>query len=494
MEWCKKSLGWWTVSGLLLGIGFVFPLLWTLGFIGGGIFIWRSVDDSSRLALIGGWWAWTLKYALANIHIFTTYPIEWLTVKISAPTQWLLIGLYWSTTALWLGVGGVVVVMAVWLYRKSFQEIAAYWIGILLLPAWVLGEVVGSLVFSLALHGPGGSVNAAYSLGYSGYLLGEHGVLVQVARFGGVYSLGALFIVLATGVYLFRQRRGVVIGVLSVLSVSSVLYTVAAPDVVGQTRSVGVVDTAFDRGALDTVAGDEVVAQELAKAVSAALASELDYLLLPEGANYLQHEEFVQQGVLRFKRNFPGAQTVLIDSGSTRYGEQSVLEAVVVDSLANQSEVVHKRYLVPQGEFMPTMYAALIRALGSKSFLQYVESRIKMEVGPRINQRVLSERMPGILFCFESVSPTGVRTILNEKPVLPFVAHPISHRWFHEPVTWWHQMDTMLRVQALWNNVYIVSAGNYAVGKTYAPNGAVVPMETVATGEGWVVKRVQLPK
>jgi apolipoprotein N-acyltransferase len=243
-----------------------------------------------------------------------------------------------------------------------------------------------------------------------------------------------------------------------------------------------------------TEEGKAEVRQRLNQAVDTALQQNPDFLILPEGANYLQHEKPLNQAVRQFQQNYPETKTILIDSGSAAYGKDTVVEAVVVDPLREKGEVVHKRYLVPQGEFMPTVYTIALRFLGSESMVSYVKSKIALTVGPQTNQSVLDDRAPGILLCFESMSPLGVRTILNEKPIVPFIAHPISHQWFHEPVIWWHDVDVVLRVQALWNRVYIVSAGNHVAGKTYAPNGSIVSMDTVAVGDDWEIKQVQLPR
>jgi apolipoprotein N-acyltransferase len=104
----------------------------------------------------------------------------------------------------------------------------------------------------------------------------------------------------------------------------------------------------------------------------------------------------------------------------------------------------------------------------------------------------LSQEYPGLLFCFEGISPTGVRQILEEREDTPFIAHPISHAWFHEPEEVWHQLDAALKVQAVWNDMTIASAGRHAKSKVYFPDGSIVVPEPVASGHYWEVSLVEI--
>jgi hypothetical protein len=75
---------------------------------------------------------------------------------------------------------------------------------------------------------------------------------------------------------------------------------------------------------------------------------------------------------------------------------------------------------------------------------------------------------------------------------VPFIAHPISYAWFHDPVSMRHQYDSMLKIQAIWNQVSIVSAGNMVNGVMYTPQGEIIKPRVAAEGEGWQVSLVSL--
>ncbi len=87
----------------------------------------------------------------------------------------------------------------------------------------------------------------------------------------------------------------------------------------------------------------------------------------------------------------------------------------------------------------------------------------------------------------------GVRSLMNERESVPFIAHPVSHIWFHQPRSFWSQLDTALRVQAIWNQVYIASAGNHAPSKLFTPQGKIVMPQKIASGEFWEVGTVEIP-
>jgi len=77
---------------------------------------------------------------------------------------------------------------------------------------------------------------------------------------------------------------------------------------------------------------------------------------------------------------------------------------------------------------------------------------------------------------------------------MPFVAHIISHAWFHNPKSLWAQQDEMLKVQAVWANTHIVAAANKAVSKVYTPEGDVYVPPKVAEGDSWLIRYVEIPK
>ena len=142
---------------------------------------------------------------------------------------------------------------------------------------------------------------------------------------------------------------------------------------------------------------------------------------------------------------------------------------------------------------MPYFYSTIIKLAGYGEVVETIEKDISYTVGTQTSQADAAASTPGILYCFESVSPWGVKKIIDERGTVPFIAHPVSHGWFNNPTILWENLDSMLKIQAVWNQQYIVSAGGHAVGKVYSPTGEIQSLETIASGENWKVRQTFIP-
>lgn len=490
----------WLVAGLLLGIGFVLPILWPLGLIGGAYFLFLLREETNKRKIyFGAWLAWSIKSAFATSVFWSVYPIEWLPIDFGN-IQLALIFIYWFTASLWLGGGALVVVLLYKFFQKNILAINKNLIFLIFPIIWVLGEVIGSLIFSVMMIGPGGSINASYSLGYVGYLLTENNLLLQFARLGGVYSLSFLFTASSVALYLaFSVRKKVyqyiIVGLLVFVYLTSFFTFYTSTNVpVKEGYKVVTIDTNFPKGPALNRESSMIISNNLNDAVMAALAEDPDYILLPEDARYFDQQRPVSAVKSLFQLQFDNPEVTIIDSGRVELNDKIILQAFVYNGPGNPVERFHKRYLVPQGEYMPSLYSGFLGLLGYGKTADYLSSVISYEVGSKTSQANVASNIPGVLFCFESVSPYGVRTLVKERPTMPFVAHQISHAWFHDSNILWHQLDSMLKVQAVWNHQYIVSAGNHVSGQVITPGGNMVPLQVVASDELWTVKTTKIPK
>lgn len=500
MAWEHNRYSKWAASGLLLGVGFLHPYLWVLGIFGGAYFIHLLLESKGfREACLGAWLAWSVKAGCAVWWFWSTYPIEWLPVQLGE-AQLLIIFGYWLTASVWLGMGGLVIAAALKTAQKFYpHKNKVIHLYILTVPImWLVGELFGSLMFSVFSFGPGGSVNASFSFGYGGYLLAQHEILLQVARVAGVYGLSFLFALCAVLLYTsmvvkkkYRRMAAVVVGVVYATSFGVFFNTEPAANT--NDYQVVTIDTHFPSALFTTAEGIAEKQTALEAAVSVALEQDPEYILLPEDARFFDQRrsaDFVRS-FFSFQRGSP--EVVIVDSGRVETDNTAVLQTFIYNG-NNTVEQIHKRYLVPAGEYLPTFYTKALDLLGFSDVASEVAQTINYEVGDQTDQAGMAKNTPGILFCSESIDPRGVRTIKNERPDLPFVAHAVSHAWFHEPRILWYQLDTMLKVQAVWNQVYIVSAANQAEGKVYTPEGLVYVPSVIAEGDDWEVKQVRIPR
>lgn len=499
MDWLNNWLRW-SIAGLLLGVGFVLPLLWPVGLLGGAYFIQLLHNETNLIrSCLGAWLAWSVKAAFATSVFWSAYPIEWLPIDFGN-TQLIIIFIYWITASAWLGSGAVLVATVYRFFHLYWKGIKPLLIFVVLPVIWVIGEVLGSIVFSVMMMGPGGSINASYSLGYGGYLLAENEVILQFARLGGVYSLSLLFALVCGSLYFLlsakkQHARKVTFGFLTLIYLTS-LFTFSVPEETIESNGYKVIsiDTAFPKGPIRNQSDSIQISNSLNTAMLVSLGQKPDYILLPEDARYFNQQRSASAVKSLFKLQFDNPKAVIIDSGRAEVEGNTVLQTFIYNGPDDSVERVHKRYLVPQGEYMPSLYAKLLGLVGYGETANYLSEVVSYEVGSKTSQTEMANNLPGILFCFESVSPYGVRTLIKERPNIPFVAHPISHAWFHDSNILWHQLDTMLKVQAVWNQKYIVSAANHAKGRVVTPQGTVSDLRIIEQGSGWEVSEVIIPK
>ena len=483
----------WVVVGILLGIGFVFPWLWLFGLVGVAGCIYLALHARSiKKMIFGGLLAWTIKSALALVWFWTAYPMDWLQMDLGY-LQLLLIFVWWGTASIWLGFGGVFFVGVCRLLLR-YTSLAVTYATIPFI--WIGSEMFGSLVFSIITIGPGGSITTAFSFGYIGYLLFFSELLIQAASIYGVYSLGLLLVGIVVSVYSFLQsttykKYGYAFVALFVL-ISMIPFSTQEID--DETYLIAVIDTDYSLQQLRSVEGRRDIQEQLEYAMQEALNLNPDYILLPEDASYFDQQSSPQLVAAQFSFRTQQSDVIIVDSGRADDNQKAVVQSFVYNGKEGVVDQSHKRYLVPQGEFMPSLYAAGIKLFGRDEIVDQFAKSVSFEVGSKTEQINQAQSSPGILFCFESVSPWGVKTILNERGSVPFIAHPISHSWFNQPESLWSQLTGMLQVQSIWSDQYIVSVGNEADSQVFTPDGGVTYPEVYLEEDNWQLRLVEIPR
>ncbi|MFM2339512.1 MAG: Apolipoprotein N-acyltransferase [Candidatus Parcubacteria bacterium] len=462
------------LAALMLGGGLGTAFIWPMAMPIACIAILLSLDlierldqtklPSTLMIFFGA------KALVSLVWFWYTYPIVWL-FELAPSTQLIAIFLYWVTAALWLSTAGIVLAL---LWR-----VFSFWCSrIYLLPLlWVVAEYLGAVVFSLLTIGPGAYITGAFSFGHIGYLFVW---LAPLAQWGGVYGVGifGLYGIVMVYQFLRTKQKGVAIISMSVMiglyGVSDVMLSENKPD-----TAITLVNTTFD----SSVAAEERQ-KALGEMVASALATESDYILLPEDARYLYAFESQRVGAqvaIEAWQILHATKTpIMIDSGRTP--DQSTGQAIqraYIWGNGNNIYTAEKQYLVPQGEYMPTLYTFLLRVAGLQEVADTLTETINYRSSNRVVEAHAPASIPNILFCFESVSPLAAKRLVQQRPS-DFIVHPMSHSWFHTPTMLWRQLDSMLRFQAIYAQTPIVSVGNEVAGKLYLPTGQVVVPRTVA--------------
>lgn len=459
-----------TLTGLFLGSAFVWPVLVPLAVlpIVFAMYLMERVEASflpATLMLLFG-----AKSLIALSWFWSAYPISWL-FALAPSTQLIAIFFYWTTAALWLSSAGLIVAL---LWRYCPASFRRYFLPII----WVVSEYLGAVIFSIFTSGPGSYITGAFSFGHVGYLFPY---VAPLALWGGVYVVGliGLIVVVALYDYLMTKQWVRLVAVLcAVVGVMVVTYSYLTP--AQSLPRIVAIDTDFS-----ATTDEETRKLALAEMVEAARQLTPNYIVLPEDSRYLNayQAEQVGAGAAIEAWQILNATNTAMMVDSSRTTDEITGHIVQRAYLWGTSSVIFtadKQYLVPQGEYMPSLYALVLRLAGLGLVADTLAETINYTASSRVVDRAASPSVPNILFCFESVSPLAAKKLVTNRSS-DFIIHPMSHSWFNEPVIVWRQLETMLRYQAVYARTPIISVGNEVRGQIYQPDGTIEPLTTVST-------------
>lgn len=490
MTWFSTA-GTYTLIGLLLGVGFVVPVLWWMVFFGVALMLLQlSVPRPRQWTWV--WYAFGIKYLLALWWFWSVYPIDWLGITLGN-FELIAIGFYWITAAVWLGAGAYFFVRVFQFLHSRNESLAILAVPFL----WLATELGGALVFSIVTYGPGASIGTQFSFGFVGYLAAQHGLLLSLAAVWGVYGLTIMMVgIAAAGFYLVTINQHLIAFGLFLLVVLTSFFsssvTTNPNDVPGY--RIAVIDTTVAADYSLTAGGLEEKERQQTAAYNAAKSLAVDYIIFPEDSRVFDHTRGTATLAVLLAFESEADDPIVLDSSRVPAVGGGVLQAAWFNPKTEVVTAAHKSYLVPQGEFMPSAYYHALRVVGMGDIASDLQRRISFVIGDAVSQDKFPKNIPAVLFCFEGVDPNGIRNIIkNRSTETPFVAHIISHAWFNDPVTLWSQLEAKLQVQAVWNNTYVVVSANQANGYVVDPKGNVVFNSPSLQGDGWSVTEVVVP-
>lgn len=473
-----------TLAGTCLGLAFISPTLSWLLFVGLCLTIYclRRVNHTRPLFLYC-WIIFGIKSAIVLHWFWYVYPIPWLPTTL--PTQLLLIGVLWTGTWVSIGFGAAIPFLAYIPLRTYFGEKVLYLFPFLL----VLSEVCGSFLFSIYSLGPSSVPNINFGFGYLGYAVAAWPGMLTLAKLAGVYGLS--FVVSGLGVVLFgclRAKRWwycIIVFLLILLIGTQQDTTIHQTDVAIEGTTAVSLATRFSGEMLNSSSGRMLQSDQLNRAVRIALSYQPDYVILPEDSRLTSHFTSAQAALEHLSQL--SSSTILLDSARTSLetGQGSVLRSYTYNLSTNQLELYDKQYLVPQGEFVAYWVSLLLRNGRNEILTNTVETTQNYRPGP--NQQ--EPDTLSILFCFESASPLRLNADGHA-----FVAHIVSHAWFHSPSTLWYQLQNMLRVQAAWSDIPIIVTSNQAPSYMVDATGRLQQGQTLERQAYWTLIQYGLPE
>lgn len=454
-------------SGFLVGVSFIVPILFWCAFVGIICFI-EGVEStrSSRGVLFGAFLTGFIKAGIAVVWFFDVYPANWLGGATPFQQLVVLFGC-WFGTALSLGVGYAFIGFIAWHIRAHSQRMLAFSYPFL----FVLGEILGAIVFSIYTYGGGGSLNTHFGYSMVGYTLAYHGLLKYAAVFAGVYGL--TFVLTALSVATFQafkrapEGRAQIIVIASIVSVFILSGYIAIPNQFENKITIAAVSTKFQPYASLSQIELNGRQEEMSKGIARALEEGASVVVLPEDARFGYGRN--ENEVRAFLASLPHEKNaIVVDSYRTPLSSSSVVIRGYLHDIDDITYTADKQYIVPMGEFLPYLHGKAVDLIDGRRFFD------SMTYTEGVKDIPLSapSSIPNVLFCFES----GVPTIAKEKAVVrktPLMVHPVSHAWFHSPKRLWNEERQMLIVQALYARASILQAGNLAPSELYRTDGSV---------------------
>jgi apolipoprotein N-acyltransferase len=470
------------LSGAILGAPFLVPVAWPLVFVG-LVPLLVSLENGSlarRSSFTLGVIAGLALYGEALWAIFwTVLPLNWLGVFTPA-FQIIIVSVSWSLTSLglavWTGFFAVT-------YNKLRQRT---WLDVLLVASlWVLAEYAGAWWFGIQNLGPGSILGPNFTLPFIGNVLAHDVALVQLAWLGGVYALSFLCALVSALIYAAwsfpNMRKYAFIGLVALVLVWGVTgigmrHIASSPQ--GPHVSVAAVST--QRPAVFTLTQEEGTAQASTTLAELPATKGADIVIVPEGTDLIQTLNMIapSRGEKLLRALYADAAPSFVDSGNAYSSVATLRSRITLYDVASGSyQYQDKRFLLPDGEYVPWYVQAWVGLVGQSTALSEVSGRNGLTPAPEIRPLVVASTTIGVLFCDETMSPDLYRSLaLQGASVFVNVA---SHAWFHGSHLVADQMRDTAIVRAVESRRWYVQASNIA------PSFVLDPYGRVATSSVW---------
>lgn len=466
------------LAGMFLGIGFVFPNVYALSFLGAGIFIYINTKSTLRKSVF--WLSWlsgVVFYLLvfANVAV-GVIPIDWIGID-NVFFQCLTVISAWVTVSTLMGLG----YSALGLLINRFKTDS--WHDFVLIPfLWVICEVLTSWIFSLVTLGPGTLLGGHFTLGFVGYLMANNSFILQLAWLGGVFVLSFGLVFVATVLLKWwemprgkvKKRVGTVLLIMFyfLLILGPVYMESSVPSLKADsedTIKVAVISR-YVPPSLDK--DDEYWYRRYLELVELVEPlRNVDLLVFPENSAFLQGRIYEGHNSITSLSNTSNGELLVIDSRDIRT-EDGSLRAVATFSFADRTLAGEKQFLLPFGEYQPYIYEWSMRALGQGELVDKVQNLRGYKPGTNEINPKISGAAVGMRFCDEVLSPWLYRGQVNEGANI--LVNISSLSWFHGSASVYEQVKNVAKVRAVESGRWYVQSGNMAPAFVLDDKGRVV--------------------
>lgn len=472
------------LAGVLLGIGFLLPILWPLALV--GIVPLLLALKRCRTVGVAAFCGWLASFVLALFSLASilwgTLPLDWYGFS-AVWIQWLMVGVSWMLASAVFALGGGIFGALAHIYRKDS------WSDLFIIPAaWTISEWLGSFIFSTIGYGPGSLVGAHFTLPYVGYLLVNDSALLQLAWLGDVYALS--FAAIAVGVVTYRllfssspkERRllyalACVVIFIWALAHPLVNYLSGNARAAAETSSSALSVVAISRYAPPLFLPTPQEERDRFEALRTLIAPlhDIDVLVFPENAVFLRSiPQSESAAVWRELRDIgrDGKLPLSIDSQDIRQESGELFSRLEYAGSDEGTVYSYKQFLLPLGEYVPYVYRAGLQLFGGRGLLERVVNVRAYARGPSAATASVNGITLAARFCDEVMSPELYRQqVVHGANMLVNLS---SQSWFHGSHLVYEQMKAIARVRAVSLGRWYVQSGNMAPAFVLDQYGQVV--------------------
>lgn len=447
------------LAGIASGVGILVPLLWFLSPLGLGFFFFLVYETkNTKESLWAGALFGTITAGAGLLSLLEIIPP--VSGESFLPTLASALFL-WSVPSIALGVTSVPIAYLLYVTREN---ILAPVIAILL---WLINEVLRMWAWTFVSYGNGAVFEPHLSIAGLAYALADNEITLQLAQFGGFFGLtvavGIFAVTISSLLSSLRYRNTYLkTGVLCLACMGVTLVPFVMPERQGTSRpeelTIAIVNS-------DTLFNSPLsMPDELGKFVP-------DIVLFPEDKMLSQFPEEVRNQYEKWRTENKNLITVRSGAEEDKQGRRHVAVWYELSSgevIASQE----KRFLMPQGEYIPYLYSLVFTHVPYVS-IPHIKDEESVAYGTSLTSTSVKGTKVGTLLCSEVFSPFLYRTLVEREgaTILFNLGDPM---WFRGSNFLFRKTVQVAKVHAVQNNAYVLFAQNSAPSFVISPRGSVI--------------------
>lgn len=468
------------LSGILFSSGYNYSSVWFLGLFSLIPLIRFFYKIKKAKNILFG----TLIFALIYYGSVSSWLLEidvFVWSGISNP--WLLkVVLYAYWMFFFISICVIPFLFLSWLFFKF--KTGKYFDIFLLASLWVLMEYLRTFLYSIIYYGDQSLFGPNNTLGFLGYLLGSNYNLLQFAKFGGVYVLSFMVVLINLSLYWIifkvdknKKKFKIIFIAVFVIFLFFPLNKFLKEKNENQKIKISVLQTK-NEAFFQT---NDFLEREKRKKYDKLLREikkdnfDPEIIVFPEDTRFTK--ALIDNKMIRYYYGnfFGGKEKMVIDSGRIGNEENDVkLRLYYYNTKTALTDKYDKMSLTPGGEYMPDLFLFISKLVGFGDWAEKTKNS-KYTKGEEISIGHFKNEGIGGVFCFEIFSPEITRK-MTQKGAGLFV-NPSSHSSFRGDKVLYNQAVNMTKVRAVENNRYFIQAGNYIPSSIITNRGEILSGE-----------------